>query len=316
MPIFLATFQAVATLLGIGVLGFVILSRRTLPVPALRALNPLALDVALPALVFVTIVLNLDPQERGDWWVMPLWWAGFTVFALGASLAGAAAARRGRRREMAFTLFYQNATFFPLIVLMGLYGPDAPVLADLFLFNLFFAAMLFNTSHLFFKARRGPFRWGRTLNAVFVATMAAMAIQLLGWRDYVPDFVLEALGMVGAMATPLLMLIFGGNIYLDFSEKGPSYPLEAAKFVLLKNVAFPLATLGLLAWIRPAWGVGLILLLEAAAPPVASAPIFAEREGGSRHLCSQFVLASFLASLVSIPLAVWAFVRMFGAGPG
>jgi hypothetical protein len=51
----------------------------------------------------------------------------------------------------------------------------------------------------------------------------------------VPDFVASALKMVGDMTLPLLMIILGGNIYIDFKDKGRIYPMETAKFVVVKK---------------------------------------------------------------------------------
>ena len=87
--------------------------------------------------------------------------------------------------------------------------------------------------------------------------------------------------------------------------------IELARFVLFKNVIFPLVALGVLVLVRPAYSVALIILLESAVPPITSVPMFAERGKGNRALVSQFVVASFLASVVTIPVMVWLFGQYF-----
>jgi hypothetical protein len=111
------------------------------------------------------------------------------------------------------------------------------------------------------------------------------------------------------------MLILGGNLYhdlmLEAGGKRQFYFLEVTKFVLAKNILFPLVVLGLLILIKPTFPVALILMLEAAVPPVTAIPIFAERSGGNRALSGQFIVGSFLVSLVSIPLVLFLFSRFF-----
>ena len=61
---FFSTLEAVATLLVIGVLGFWLVARRVVARDALGTLYPLALNVAMPALVFANIVRNFDPGTK------------------------------------------------------------------------------------------------------------------------------------------------------------------------------------------------------------------------------------------------------------
>ena len=47
MNLFVSTFGAVAVLLGIGIVGFIIIKRRVLPQQAFDMLSPLGIDIAL-----------------------------------------------------------------------------------------------------------------------------------------------------------------------------------------------------------------------------------------------------------------------------
>jgi malate permease and related proteins len=117
------------------------------------------------------------------------------------------------------------------------------------------------------------------------------------------------------MAIPLFMLILGGNIYNDFrqnkSSGGRIYWSQVARFVLVKNIIFPAIFLALLIWLKPDFPIAFIIILEAAVPPITSVPIFTERMKGNRMLVNQFIVASFLFSILTIPLSIWAFSRFF-----
>jgi len=87
MNVFLITLQAVFALLGIGVLGFRIIGRKRVPSQTLGVLSTLAIDISLPLPVLGNLILDFSPRDYPDWWVMPLWWMGFTVVALALSLS-------------------------------------------------------------------------------------------------------------------------------------------------------------------------------------------------------------------------------------
>lgn len=313
MEYFLPALKAVAVSVGVGLIGFWVLYRRVLPHTAIQVLSALALDVALPCQIFVSLLGGMDPSAAG-WWRLPLWWVGFTV---GAGLLTALAAplfRRERRRECALSLFYQNAVFVPLIMINDMFGPQSPHLVNLFLFTMFFSAFFFNTQALFFAGRSRPFRWRRVLTPVFVATVLALALRLGGAGDRMPGFVVSSVAMVGDMAAPALLLLLGAVIHLDWRQREARFPWELVKFVILKNVVFPLVALGALALTRPPREVAFLIALQAAMPPLTALPLTAEREGGDRGFVNSLMLASFVAAVATVPLTLALFHRLFGPG--
>jgi hypothetical protein len=317
MKVFLITFQAVAALLGIGVLGFWIIGRKKLPANTLGLLTSIAIDLALPLLILSNILTQFTPQEIVGWWHMPLWWIGFSLVALALSLVTAFLVKKEFRSEFAMSLFFQNGIFFPLIIITGLFGVNSPYLVLLFLFIFIMPSMTFSTYTLFFsRHKKEPaLVWSRVINPTLIMTVIGVILGLLNVKGYIPDFVLMILAMVGAMASPLFMLILGGNIYNDFINRTTGnrkiYTGEVIKFVIVKNLVFPLAFLGLLIWLRPEFPVALILILEAAVPPITAIPIFTERSGGIRAITNQFIVASFAASIITIPAVIYLFTRFF-----
>jgi len=311
MNLFITTFESVIVLIGIGILGFFIIRKKIVPENALGILSPLALDIALPSLIFVSILTNFNPSESQDWWLLPLWWLVFTGIVAMLTFLFMFVSKKETRREFAISLFFQNGIFFPLAILTGMFGNISPYLVSLFIFTLFYPAFFFNTYHLFFKKKLNKFSWKRIFNPVLVATLIALLIRLLGFQNYVPGFIISILGMLGAMALPIIMLIIGGNIYIDFHNKGTFFIPEVAKFVIVKNIIFPLIFLLILVVIRPAYYIALLLLLQSAVPPVTSVSIFTQRAGGNHSIVNQFVVASFISSLISLPLMILLFSMIY-----
>jgi malate permease and related proteins len=317
MNILLITFQAVVALLGIGVLGFWIIGKKRVSADTLGFLSALSIDVAAPCLTLASLIIDFSPEQNPDWWRMPIWWVGFAIIALALSLVSSFLVKKEYRGEFSTGLFYQNGLFFPIIILVGLFGAQNPYLPLLFLFVFLHPTMMFSTYSLFYKQNKTTqtFSLKRLINPVLVTTIVGLAIALIGLKLYVPDFIKTIIVTVGAMASPLFMLILGGTIYHDIkgenTGKRKIYWAEIIKFVSVKNLAFPLVLLGILIWVRPDFTMALIILLEAAVPPVTAIPIFAERSGGNRTIASQFVVASFLVSIFSIPAMILIFTQYF-----
>jgi malate permease and related proteins len=313
MTIFAIVMQSVLALIGIGVLGFWILRRGIIPEHLIVFLSRLAIDIALPCVVFAGILINFDPKKIPDWWQLPLWWIAFEAIAFALTFATMFVARKSTRSEFALSLFFQNGLFFPLIVISGLFGAGSPYAVQLFIFIIFHPVLFFSTAPLFFRAEKKTQRlnMARIINPVLVSTALAVTIRLLGFETYLPRFLVTMLTMLGGMTLPLLMIILGGSLYIDFQKKATIHLGEILKFVLVKNILFPLVFIGLLILVRPSYNVALILLLQAAVPPITGTAVHVERAGGNASITNQFILASFAASVVSIPLAFTLFSRFF-----
>jgi predicted permease len=316
MNIFNVVFQSVLAMIGIGVLGFWILRRGILSENVIGFLVRLAIDIALPCVVFAGIIVNFNPKQFPDWWQLPLWWVFFAAVALVLTLIFMFISRKSTRSEFALGLFFQNGIFFPLIVIAGLFGSNSPYIVQLFIFIILHPVVFFSAAHLFFRKKdddsgKRKFNLQRIINPVLVATLLAVGIRLAGIETYLPDFILTIFNMLGAMTSPLLMIILGGSLYIDFQRKGKIYIKEIIKFVFVKNIIFPLVFIGLLLLIRPDYNIALIILLESAVPPITGIPIVAEREGGNTSITNQFILASFIFSIISIPVMFTLFSRFF-----
>jgi len=311
MDIFIIVLQSVLVLLGIGIIGFWIARRGIIPENVLGLLTRLAIDIALPCLVFSSILVNFSPAKYPGWWQLPIWWFLFAAISLILTLITMFVSNKATRGEFAINLFYQNGLFFPLIIISGIFGVDAPYLPQLYIFIMLHPIMFFSTYQLFFKKSSGQPQWNRIINPILIATILAVTVQLLDGRDYLPDFIHSILQILGAMALPLIMIILGGSLYLDFKQKGKFYYKEIIKFLIVKNIVFPLVFLAVLIFIRPAYGIALLFILESAVPPVSATPILTERAGGTKSISNQFVFSSFIFSIVSIPAIFHLFSRFF-----
>jgi predicted permease len=317
MTIFSITLQSVLALITIGILGFWILKRGIIPENVISFLSRLAVDIALPCVIFSGIIVNFHPEQTQEWWQLPLWWMLFqgSVFLL--VMATAYLSQKSTRKEFRMSLFFQNGLFFPLILITGLFGAGSAYAILLFIFIMFHPVLFFMTARLFFRkeglAKKTGLNMARIFNPVLIATLLALTLRLTDWDDYFPAFLVTVLTTLGGMSLPLVMIILGGSLYIDFQKKGQIYYKELVKFVALKNFIFPLAVTGLLILLQPEYGIALIVFLQSSMPPMTGTSIQAERIGANASIANQFILASFATSVVSIPLMFTLFSRFFPA---
>ena len=316
MDIFIIVLESVLVLLGIGAIGFWITRRGIVPENILGFLSRLALDIALPSLVFASILVNFTPDEFPGWWQLPLWWFLFAAFSLVLTLLTMFVSQKETRGEFGMNLFYQNGLFFPLIIISGVFGTDSIYLPQLYIFIIIHPIMFFGTYQFFFrKGTQKTIQWNRIFNPILFATLLAIIVQLLNGREHLPDFIKDILQIMGGMALPLIMIILGGSLYLDFKQKGKFYIVEIIKFITIKNIVFPFACLGGLLLLRSYYDIGyeiaLLFFLQSAVPPITGTPIMTERAGGNKTISNQFVFSSFILSVISIPLIFWLFNHYF-----
>jgi len=311
MHIFLVVLEAVLVLLGIGVIGFWITRRGIIPETVHSFVLRLAIDIALPCMVFSSILTNFSPEKYPDWWKLPLWWFVFAAISLALSLITMFISNKTTRSEFTINLFYQNGLFFPLIIISGIFGNDAPYLPQLYIFIILHPVMFHSTYNFFFKKSKGPLKWNRIYNPIIIAIILALIVQLAGVKEHLPDFIHTIMQTLGGMALPLIMIILGGSLYLDFQQKGKLYSKEIIKFITIKNVIFPMVYLGILILFRPSYSIALLFFLQSAVPPVSATPVLTEKAGGNKSISTQFVFSSFIFSVITIPALFNLFSRFF-----
>lgn len=315
MELFTAAFKSVAVLMGIGVIGFTILARKTVPINVLRVLTPLVLEVSLPCMIFYNIITRFDPHQMPDWWKLPLWWTGMILFFLVLSITGMQYVNREYKGEVGISLFYPNATFFPIGIIPIIYGPDTILLVELFIFTLFMPVIVFNGYFFFFRSKKVDYKFNvrdsKILNPILVATILAVVFKLTDIDVFIPDFMITITEIVGATALPLLMLAIGGNVYIDFTRRGKFDIGSSVKFILTKNILFPAATLGMILLIHPPASVATLIIIQAAVPPLTAVPVLTERAKGNVALSNQFLISSFIFSIITIPLSLWLFSILY-----
>jgi len=311
MNMFIVVFQSVGIMFFIGFLGFFVAKKKLIPTDVLDLLSPLVLEISMPSLIFFRIIKTFNPSDFPDWYLNPIYWVIFTIAAIFMANIFKHLFQKDIRQETNLSLVFQNGLFIPIIVITETFGADSALLVHLFLFTIFYPAFFFNTYHLFFKNGQQQFSLKKTLNPVLIATSLGLILKFTHGDQLIPEFILTALKMVGAMTIPLLMLIIGGNIYVDLQKTGKVVWIEIIKFIAVKNILFPMVGLGIVLFFRLEYNIAFIIVMQAAVPPVTALPIFALRAQGNREIVNQYLVSSLLFTLLSLPVVLFVFDYLY-----
>lgn len=299
MNIFFISLQSILTMLIIGVIGFLIIQRIWInKEEILRFLGTIAIDISLPCMVFYSILKNFSIEKYPFWWSFPLWWIFFTIISFILSLIFTFLFKY--KRETFVSFLFPNGIFFPVVIIQGIFGFNSEFIPLIFIFTMFLPAFLFSTGHIFFKTKE-KIRIKRVLNPVLISTILAAILIITGLKKFIPEFILNASNVLGQMTMPILFLILGGNMYLDFKNREKFEVFEIIKFTIIKNFIFPLIFYLILLIIKPPGIIRMLMLMQAIVPPITAIPVVVKRSGGNTFIVNQYVFITFLVSTISIP---------------
>lgn len=311
MQIFASTFSSVSGLLVIGILGYFLVSKKYLDEKIFSFLSTLSLEISLPCMIFSDIIIKFDPIKQEKWFFYPLYWVTTTIFIILISFLGKFLSPKETQKEFFVSLLFQNGIFFPLAIFSAV-DSFTGYKIDLFLFMMFYAAFLFNTFSFFYSGKIEKLNISKTFHPVLIATIIALLLKLSSLSKFIPIFFIDAFKMVGSMSVPLLILILGGNIYVDLKKSKKFYIKTIFLFVLLKNFLFPFFGILILYFLKLPQNISTIILLQLAVPPITALPILIERNYGNSSVANQLILFSFLVSPVSISLCLFLLYRFLG----
>lgn len=275
---------------------------------AARRLARLVVDVAMPALVFGTLVETTDAAALAARGHVPLLGAGLLLLAWG--VARLVATPIGGSRTFVFAAGLPNWIYLPLPIAEAALGDDG--VRDVLLINAGAMPLLWTAG----VAVLG----GTGLRALVshpgvLATVAAVVVVWIEPSPPGPPAVWAALGgavaRVGELTIPLSLLLTGAQL-----AAAPWRPSPAVAAVAITRLfVAPLVTVAVLAALAaagagPDAALASLLVLVAAMPVAISAGMFAERFGGDVTLASQAVAWTTPLSLVTVPLVLEAARRL------
>jgi malate permease and related proteins len=285
------TAQILATLLPV----FLITGCGTLygrfRTPDIRGLNTLNMELFVPMLVFAVLADGQAPLEEYVGLAI-----GGAMVVLGSGVVLWPVVRWLGLETKTFLppMMFNNSGNMGIPLLLLAFGDAAlPAAVVLFIVEM----VLHFSLGLYMLSPHTPL-WRLLRMPIILATLAGLGVNLLGMP--LPDWLLEALHMLGGVCIPLLLFALGVRMLeVDFGDW---------KTGLLGAVLCPLS--GLLLAVPLIWVLGLsglqaaALWVFAALPPAVLNYLVAEQYRQEPHKVASLVLIGNLGSLVVMPIVL------------
>lgn len=305
-----AAVVPVFLLAGIGVL---LRRRQWLTPEADASLMRLVVSVLTPALVFHVVLGNQALRQVENLFMAPL--MGFLEVAIGVGIAwlfrrASGLATESSQRTFAAVTGIQNFGYVPLPLVLTLFPGDAAGM--LFVHNLGVDIAMW-TVCLVALGHAGIHEWRHLLNPPVVSIVAAVGLNAVGARRWIPDSLLATAQMLGVCAFPLGIVLIGATI----ADSGAALRQRIDLRTILWSSLVRLGLMPLLilaaAWLLPVEPELKQVLVVQAAMPVAIFPIVLARlHGGDPLTAVRIVVGSSLLGLVTIPLWLKLGLRLLG----
>lgn len=320
----LAVLAPMFVIFGIGfVAGYSSRFRR-----GATGLNDFVFSIALPCFIYISIA-TADLPESFPWqvWALALVFPAVFAVVVYYGTRWLMPKHRDHAAPLSLSASYGNVGYFGIPMTIALLGTEAAVPAAIvhLLHNLVFLIgypVLRGDDQ---EQQQDPTeglqqstlrRIGREivsralLSPVTISTLLGVAV--VAFAIPVPDVITGSLELLAATAIPLALFSVGIAMHPALAS------LRAGGLTLglvfsgigLKNVIFPLATLGLAWMFRDAMGAGWFgtVVLMAAMPMSTSGYILSERYDESGDLAAAVLAGTTLLSIVTVPIVSAALV--------
>ncbi len=261
-----------------------------------KRMSSILLNVITPCMIIVSYQMEFD----GDLLIGLILTLGLSVASIFLSILLSRLLIRSKENpDMAvekFSMIYSNCGFIGIPIINGLLGAKGVFFMTAYItaFNI----MIWSHGILLMKGKTGSLM--TTLKSFINSSTVAIVIGILFFVTglHLPE--VNPLSMIGAMNTPVAMLISGMNLaesgLLSCLKSPRTYVISAAKLL-----AIPLITLVLLMAVRVDSAIAVTILVASACPSGATGTMFALQYNKNSQYASKLLAVTTVLSLVTIP---------------
>ncbi|MPV51456.1 AEC family transporter [Pseudactinotalea sp. HY160] len=227
-----------ATIVAVIAVGYLAARRGIVPGDGDRLLARISFSIAMPALLFLTL-MDADPAR-----VFSPLLVGILVSSLAMALVYLLLARLRRRQPLgdliigALSSSYVNAGNLGIPIAAYVLGDASYVAPVLFTQLLVLAPISLTILDLTTAATLTPRSWLRPLlNPIILASAAGLALGATGWR--LPAVIHDPISLLAGAAVPLALLTYGISLWGSGGLRGVRPSAEMGLGTTLKAVVHP-----------------------------------------------------------------------------
>jgi hypothetical protein len=279
-------------------IGFVAKKVNVIDKVFLRGLSAFMMNIALPFAFIASLDRSIPKSVLPELGTMALW----SIAIHGASIGFATIAYKrfpeGKRKILAFITVFTNCAFMGLPVAQSVAGTKGVMFASIY--NLMYGILVYTYGVSLFEEKSDPDKLKKVLlNPGIIAIFIGIVLWFLPFS--LPSFMLESMGLMAKLQTPLAMFIVGANIATIRLDK-----ILAGKALLtaiaVRLIIIPFMVYGVIRLTGSSGIAQKIALLMTAMPAGAQTVVIAEKMGGDSGFASEIVFATTILSIFTIPI--------------
>lgn len=272
-----------------------------------RSLMKLTVNLLLPCLFFHRVLTDSKLDNATDVYLPPL--VGFSTTVAGFAVAGLIAWLCGKWIDLptqshrrAFTLCtgMYNYGYVPLPIADAMF---AGAVTTLIVHNVGVEIALWTVGILVISGSLGRDAWKHLVNAPLIAIVLALAFKFAGAKPYVPGFVVEAAGAMGACGIPLGLILSGATIYdLWRHSAWLSHWRGFVAAAVLRVLLLPISFLLFARYTPISLELKQVMILQAAMPSAIIPIVITRLYGQDTATAFRIIVGTTLLGVVTIPL--------------
>jgi predicted permease len=263
----------------------------------------LVVMVATPCLIFESVATNPALRQPDNLLLPPLLGFGLTLLsmAIGWYVARGLGLTIGHGlRTFALTVGLTNYGYLPLPLMDAMFGAESR--AVLLVHNVGLEAAIWTGGILVVSGLSPLAGWRKLINAPVISLLLAVAANLTGVADHLPQLVVNFVHALAVCAIPLGLIMTGVSLQPHFSDpKQLVNPRVTLIAWLLRLGVLPLLLLAAARWVPCSLELKRVLVVQAAMPSAVVSVIVARVYGGQPLVAVQIVLGTTALALFTIP---------------
>ncbi len=297
MDLALVTLQQVGILFILIIIGFICGKTGVVTAEGKKVLSNLLVTIIMPAMILNSYLSEFDPQVLNN---LLLAFGLSTVailLAMAISFLVIFKTKTSNKKVLWFACSFSNAAYMGFPLVKGLFGDEGLLYASAFatMFNVIVWSVGYAVMSGEMNAKQVAKSVGK--NPVTYAVILGLIIYL--GRIPVPEVIKQPISLVGAMTTPLSMIIIGAMI-AGSKVKAILGNKEVWLSVVVRLVLIPVITFGLFYVLGIGGMVASVVLIQAACPTAATTSVLAIQFGHDESVGAGTVVLSTICSIVTL----------------
>ena len=295
MELLLPTAQQLLIMFLYLVIGYLLFRHKILSALGSKELAGFMIKLVIPAVLIKSFCVETSAQRRWDLAISLI--LSVLLILLAILIARLLFPKQPIEH---FGAAFSNAGFIGIPLVSAVLGTDAVFYIAPFILLLNLLQWTYGVCVLRGEKLRFTFS-ALFLNPISIGSLIGLLLFLAGLGTHLPTAVQSVLNGIGALNTPLAMIILG--IYFAQEDLRTLFTVPAVyRLCAVRLLLVPIASLALL-WLIPAHAeLRLALLIAASAPIGANVAVYAQIHGGDYAYASKTVVLSTLFSLITLPI--------------